>query len=128
MWFALAAGAIAGLLRAHRHGLERNRLLLRLGALLCASALLFPAISITDDLHFEAFLVEDSTSTKRTVSAITYHSPVVDLAWFGFVAFAVLLFFRQRTWNILAPEFSVYRTPLLIRPLLGRAPPTAFLA
>lgn len=127
VWFALAGGAVTALLRAHGCDSERKRLLLRLGALLCASALLFPAISITDDLHYDAFLIEDSSSTKRIVSAITHSSPVGDLAWFGFVAFAFLLLLRRRTWNILVPKFSVYRTPLLIHPLRGRAPPSAFL-
>lgn len=99
--------------------------MLRMGALLCASALLFPSISITDDLHFDAFVIEDSSSTKRLANAIIHHAPIANLAWFGFIAFAFLLISRQRRWCIANVKFSPYETPFLIRPLLGRAPPLA---
>ena len=128
IWFALVAGAVYALLQAYRRGLDRRRFLLALGALLCAAAVLFPSISITDDLHLDAFVMEDSNSTKRLGIAVAHTAPLAVAAWFGFVALALLLVPRQRSWYLAENASSYYRVPLLIRPLLGRAPPAKFLA
>jgi len=123
LWLALAAGAIFGLLRKHRAGADPRALLLGLGALLCAAAMLFPAISITDDLHCDAFVVEDASSTKRLVNAITHAPPLVNLAWFGLLALSFLPFFRQRSWRAVEFLFFAYKNPFLIPPPSVRAPP-----
>lgn len=124
IWFALVAGAVIALLRAHRRDLHGRRFLLDLGALLCASALLFPTISITDDLHLDAFVIEDSNATKRLVNAIAHTVPIAEAISFGFIAFSFLLALRRPAWRTVEVVSSRYKTPLLIRPLLGRAPPT----
>jgi hypothetical protein len=94
-----------------------------LGVLLCAAAVLFPVISITDDLHFDGFVVEDSSSTKRMVNAITHAAPLVDLAWFGLLAFSFLAVPRQHSWRSVDIRFFSYKNPFLIHPPSGRAPP-----
>jgi hypothetical protein len=123
LWLVLAVAAIFGLLRKHRAGSDQRALLLSLGALLCAAAMLFPVISITDDLHFDAFVVEDSSSTKRLVNAITHAAPVIDLAWFGLLALSFLVVFRQRSWRAVEILFFSYKNPFLIQPRSVRAPP-----
>jgi hypothetical protein len=128
LWCTLVGAALAYLVRAHYAAPDRRRLLLGLGALLCAAALLFPAISITDDLHFDAFVVEDSNATKRLVSAITHASPVLDLAWFGFLGIALYSLLRRRNWRAANFVSSCYANPSLIPPLSGRAPPAKALA
>jgi hypothetical protein len=128
IWFALVAAAVYALLQAYRRGLDRRRFLLALGALLCAAAVLFPSISITDDLHLDAFVMEDSNSTKRLGNAVAHTAPLAVAAWFGFVALSFLLVPRQRSWRLAENTASYYKVPLLIRPLLGRAPPSRFLA
>jgi len=128
IWFALVASAFFALLRAYRNGLDRRRFLLALGALLCAAAVLFPTISITDDLHFDAFVMEDSNSTKRLGNAVAHTAPLAVGAFFGFVALVLLQVPRHRSWYLAENASSYYKVPQLIRPLLGRAPPAKFLA
>lgn len=129
LWFALAAAGLSALLHArHRDAQNGRRFFVALFALVCAAALLFPAISITDDLHFNAFVVEDSTATKRSANAIAQAAPVAAVEWFGFALLAFLLTLRQRKWNVVAISPSFYRAPLLSHPAFGRAPPVAFCA
>jgi hypothetical protein len=127
IWFALVAGALLVFLQAYRQGLDRRRALLALGALLCAAAVLFPSISITDDLHLDAFVMEDSNSTKRLSNAVAHSAPLAKVAWLGFVALSFLLLAPQRSWHFAENISTSYEVPLLIRPVLGRAPPSTFL-
>jgi hypothetical protein len=129
LWFVLATGALSALLHARRRNAQSGRgFLVALFALVCAAALLFPAISITDDLHFNAFVVEDSSATKRLVNAIAQAAPIVAVEWFGFALSAFLLTLRQRKWHVVASTSIPYKAPLLTRPALGRAPPVVFCA
>ena len=48
---------------------------LKLAALGCALALLFPVISVTDDLHAQQAVMEDSNPSKRTLQAAS-HAPI----------------------------------------------------
>jgi len=59
-WALLAFGAATLCLRQSERWLARRRLL----ALACMSALLFPVISITDDLHFQQDAFDDSAGRK----------------------------------------------------------------
>jgi hypothetical protein len=99
---------------------------LSLGALLCAGVLLLPVISVTDDLHPQAFVVEDSNSTKRLASGITHDNPVVPAVWLAMVLAALgCVAVRSVSWRF-ADQFSEpYRSPLFNRLILGRAPPTS---
>jgi hypothetical protein len=78
LWFAIAACALVAHLRSRAN---RRQFRLGLGALLCVLTLLLPAISITDDLHFDAIAVEDSSSTKRLVNAAAHASPISQIVW-----------------------------------------------
>ena len=127
IWFGLVASAFFALLQVYRRGSNRRRLLLASGALLCAAAVLFPSISITDDLHFDAFVMEDSNSTKRLGNAVGHTAPLAEAWWFGLIALLCSLFLPQRSWRQDENISSSYKVPLLMRPVLGRAPPATFL-
>jgi hypothetical protein len=128
LWFTLVTGAFTLLLRARRRARNGKRLLLALGALLCVAALLFPAISITDDLHFDAFAIEDSNATKRVANAVAQAAPLAAIEWFGFASLAFLLMSRPPKWRVITTSSSSYQAPFLSSVVLGRAPPSGFFA
>lgn len=68
LWLLLAAGAFLLWGRGVARPPSRRRAL-RLAALASALALLFPVISVTDDLHPQQAVMEDSNPSKRTLKA-----------------------------------------------------------
>jgi hypothetical protein len=123
LWFLIASGAL--LLWLPRSSAHRRQFRQGLGALLCVLALLLPAISITDDLHFEAFAVEDSSSTKRLVSAAAHISPISSVVWFGISVLALFFgAFSQPIWGTLETAFEPHRDSCFPGSILGRAPPS----
>ena len=125
VWLLIAGSALYWHLRSAVR--DRKPFLLALGALCCALLLLFPAISISDDLHFEAVLSEDSSPTKRIASTVAHVVPVQQLAIF-FVVFAALMAALHTTeWCVRTTNPVQYLSALLDRPVLGRAPPVLFL-
>jgi membrane-associated PAP2 superfamily phosphatase len=126
VWFVLAAVGAIALLRNRHCVPERRQLLLHLGALLCAAAIVFPSISLSDDLHSQSFIVEDSKSTKRLTHAVVHANPIAPQFWFA-IAILALRFVAayRRRWRVLESCPVSYRTPLFNRHVLGRAPPAA---
>ena len=124
VWFVLAAVAVMALLRNRHCVPERRHLLLHLGALLCAAAILFPSISLSDDLHFQEFIVEDSKSTKRLSHDVAHANPIAPLFWFA-IAILTIQFVAAcgRRWRLRESSPVSYRSPVFNRRLLGRAPP-----
>ena len=122
LWFAIAAWALVAYLRAP--AAERGQFLLGLAALLCVLTLLLPAISITDDLHFDALAIEDSSTLKRLANAVTHPGPISQLVWFGISLLAMLFAARRRsTWRIVESSFVHRPESQFIHSLSGRAPP-----
>ncbi|HUK47101.1 MAG TPA: hypothetical protein VLW06_05900 [Terriglobales bacterium] len=121
LWFAIAAGALLVWLPISPS--HRRQFRLGLGALLCVLALLLPAISVTDDLHFDTFAVEDSSSSKRLANAPVHVSPISHVVWFAILLVAFLLVVFGPTW--LPAALSSSRRPDFCfgSPILGRAPP-----
>jgi hypothetical protein len=109
LWWNLATG-------------NRRRLWLASGALFCAAILLFPSISVSDDIHADAFLFEDSTLGKRVTAShnIDPARPLHLLT--AFLLFACAMWFERRGRVLEAPTVF-YRTPVFNRHLLGRSPP-----
>lgn len=119
VWTLLAGMAIVVFLNSAPA--RRKQFLLGLGALCCALLLLFPTISVSDDLHFHAFVTEDSNPNKKlvNVSRITgehFTTPVFVLTAESANLFRVIGFVRIAT-------AVPYLSSLLDRPILGRAPP-----
>jgi hypothetical protein len=122
LWFAIAAGALLAYLRVPR--VDRRQFRLGLGALLCVLTLLLPAISISDDLHFEACAVEDSNSTKRLVSAAVHADLVAPVVGFG-IPFIAWLFaaLTRTTWRSAESSFQPCPDSRFHRSIPARAPP-----
>ena len=121
LWLAIAAFALAVHLRGRR---KSRQFRLGLGALLCVLTLLLPAISITDDLHFDTLAVEDSSSSKRLVNAAVHASPASQIIWL-WTSFLALLFagLRGTTWRVQQETFKLRPASLFSSLILGRAPP-----
>ena len=125
LWLGIAAGALVLYLRAR--AADRQQFLLGLGALLCVLTLLLPAISITDDLHFDALAVEDSGTTKRLVIAASQVSPISPVLCFGISLLAMLFAaLRRSAWRAAQNSFGPGPDPQFSHPLFGRAPPVVF--
>jgi hypothetical protein len=122
LWSAIAGSALAVYLRTA--AAEGRQFLLGLGALLCLLTLLLPAISITEDLHFVALAVEDSSTTKRLANPATHASAISHVVWLG-VSLLAMLFAALRgfTWRSAEKSFRPCADPQFSRPVFGRAPP-----
>jgi hypothetical protein len=126
VWFAIASVALGEF--ARRVSPDRQQFLLALGALGCALLLLFPVVSISDDLHVQTFVAEDSFAAKRLVSNAVHARPVSPSLWFGVSLLAILFVgLRRGTWFRSELPALSYRSPLLQHPGLGRAPPASLL-
>jgi len=122
LWVAIAVCAVVARLRHPM--MDRRQFRLGLGALLCVLTLLLPAISITDDLHFDTFAVEDSSSSKRLVNGAVHAGSASQIVWL-WASFLTLLFrgLRRTTWRVRRETFSPWLDLLFPSLILGRAPP-----
>jgi hypothetical protein len=122
VWAIACGTAIAGLLQSRERRSERTQLL-HLGLLLCVAAILFPSISISDDIHNEPFIVEDSRSTKHIAGAKA-PSTIAPLFWLGITSLLLLLCRgRLQSWAVIESRTLFLRTFPYLRDLFGRAPP-----
>ena len=62
VWLAIATIVVADF--ARRSAPDQKRFLMALGALSCALLLLFPAVSISDDLHMQPFFARGFLSNQ----------------------------------------------------------------
>lgn len=125
VWVVIAGTALWCHLRSGSQ--DRKQFLLALGALSCALLLLFPTISVSDDLHVQAIVTEDSSPTKRLASVVTHIAPLHQIAIF--LVFSSLFGALCRTICFVRPAMPApHRSTLLDRPVLGRAPPAVSLA
>jgi hypothetical protein len=73
-WLLIALGAFARwgrrIARTGRKDRRIRQAISPLLALACALAVLFPAISVTDDLHPQLAVIEDSSATRRNVTSV----------------------------------------------------------
>lgn len=113
---------IAGLWRFLRTKPADARVWIGLVALFCAVLLLFPAISISDDLHQEAFIAEDSTSLKK-ISVSQSTSPVLGLAFLLLSVAALFSEVRRKRWLASSSEVRHSVSFLFTHSIADRAPP-----
>ena len=106
--------------------MDRKQFLFALVALSCAILLLFPTVSVSDDLHVQAFVTEDANASKRLLSAAVQAIPI---GFCGMLLAGFLLTAMRRTlWLIRRMKSVLVPTLLCERPVLGRAPPALVLA
>src|SRR5712691_1805293 len=65
LWFAIAIWSFTAVLRNERRRVRASAML----AVICFVALLFPIISITDDIHCDSQLAEETSATRRVSAA-----------------------------------------------------------
>jgi len=118
-WAMLAGTAISAFLSSAPP--RRKQFLIAFGALCCALLLLFPSISVSDDLHLQAFVGEDANPNKRLVN-VAHVS--VELATLVFVLSALLASLFRVFGFIRIAAAAPSLSSLLERPIHGRAPPT----
>jgi hypothetical protein len=123
VWLLIGGIALWAFLGSPSKG--QRQFLFALVALFCAILLLFPAISVSDDLHFQAFVSEDSSVSKRLLTA-AHTSPIESWAP-PLLAFLFTLFGRP-LWFIRTTKSTSRLSALFDRPVLGRAPPALLLA
>jgi len=123
--WAIISGLVIARLLEHRQRRFEPKQLLHLGALLCAALILFPSISVSDDIHSEPFIVEDSRLARHIAGAKSF-AGAVPLIWLAIISSPILLATGHRQWWLIS-EFSetLLRPSPLLRDFLGRAPPAA---
>ena len=126
VWLIVAAAALWRFLGSA--STSRKQFLVALGALVCSLLLLFPSISVSDDLHLQAFVAEDSSPGKRLVNVGGHSALSHQFAMFVTLFSALFAALRRITWFVRNSNPVSYLSALLERPVLGRAPPVSSLA
>ena len=128
-WLLVATGAIVLWLCQKRDGVFTGRmgLLLQSVALACALAVLFPAISATDDLHAAQLAVEASDVARKALRSMNTVSSSSAVDWLHFLPalllLAVMMAPRDRFIHAVS-EFSVFAVEAtFFSSLSSRAPP-----
>ena len=119
VWALLAGTTISAFLSSAQA--QRKQFLLALAALSCALLLLFPSISVSDDLHFHAFVTEDSNPNKKLVRVA--HQSVEHFTTITFVLGALLAALFRVIGFIRIATATPRLLSLLDSPIVGRAPP-----
>jgi hypothetical protein len=118
VWFVIAGVALGDF--ARRAWPDRKQLL----ALGCGLLLIFPAVSVSDDLHLQTFVAEDSFASKRLVSSGAHANPVSPALWCGVSLLANLFVgLRRGSWFRRERPALSYFSPLIRHRGFGRAPP-----
>lgn len=131
IWLLMAVASFAWWRRRFLGaGRERSRGRMTLGpvvALACALAVIFPVISVTDDLHAELAVMEDSSSWRRSVSSVcASHEPAA--RWKHFTPPAVMMTPIEASISHVVASVRLddscrrIETPLLV--LADRSPPS----
>ncbi|HEV2116945.1 MAG TPA: hypothetical protein VGR48_13020 [Terriglobales bacterium] len=92
-WVLVAVAAVVLWLRQNRRGVSAARvsLLLQSIALACALAVLFPAISATDDLHAAQLAVEAQDVARKVLRSMNTVSSSSAVDWLHFLPAFLLL-------------------------------------
>ena len=126
VWLGIAG---AGMVWHLRSGSKDGRqFLLALAALACILLLLFPAISISDDLSAMAFVAEDSTPGKRLASEAAHVVPLGQLGSLVLLAVLLLAGLTRTLWFVGSARDIRSSLTEFHRPVVGRAPPVLSLA
>lgn len=128
-WLLVAIGAIVMWL--HQRGrfasTRRRGLLLQSVALACALAVLFPAISATDDLHAAQLAVEASDVARKALRSMNTVSSSSAVDWLHFLPalllLAVMTVPRRRFIHSVREFFVATLDAAFLSSLTSRAPP-----
>jgi len=116
VWLGIAATSLALVLP---RAIRSRRPLLIVVSLVCALALLFPVVSISDDLSADRDTVEESISIRRIVDAAQHH----DAPLLALLVQAFVLALLTAAIGRVADEQPLYRAVLLTPQTEPRSPP-----
>jgi hypothetical protein len=124
IWLVISAAPIAWWVRTHSFASRRREFCLGVGAMLCVGMLLFPPISVSDDLHNDVFAAEDANSSKKMLVGGTHARasfpcavpPVAPVAAF------LGMFCPTQSYPVLSFTLAS-NSSQFVRLLPGRAPP-----
>ena len=128
-WLLVATGAIVLWLRQSGRTASTGRrgLLLQSVALACALAVLFPAISATDDLHATQLAVEASDVARKALRSMNTVSSSSAVDWLHFLPALLLLAVmtapQRRYIHSAKAVFVSTLDASLLSFLISRAPP-----
>ena len=128
-WLLVATGAIVLWLHQKHDGVSTGRtgLLLQSVALACALAVLFPAISATDDLHAAQLAVEASDVARKALRSMNTVSSSSAVDWLHFLPALLLLAVmtapQRRYIHAVRAFFVSTHDASLLSFLISRAPP-----
>ncbi len=134
IWLLLAAAAVIIWLCQKRGGASagRGRRLLQSVALGCALAVLFPAISATDDLHAAQLAVDASDAARKMLRNMNTMSSSGAVDWLHFLPALLLLVLAVTPWRKFIGKVlqSCALSPQAIFSsiLVSRAPPAGLCA
>lgn len=129
VWFALAITAVFALLHSRRElassgvRFSRTKALVALG---CMAVLLFPVISVSDDLHPSQAIFEDSSKRILHGVAASLNSHAPDCAILLTLLSILALFGTMLAQPLRLAAFSPQVLSGEYSPTAGRAPPAKF--
>lgn len=129
VWLLVATAAIVLWLNQRRCSASTGRrdLLLQSVALACALAVLFPAISATDDLHAAQLAVEASDVARKVLRSMNTVSSSGAVDWMHFLLALLLLAVmaapRRRFIHSVREFFVFTLDAAFLSSVTGRAPP-----
>jgi hypothetical protein len=116
-------GSLIALGMVIRHARDAQRPALMILATVCILCLLFPIISISDDLSPDLEAIEESISIRRVVTALYVHSHELPAVAFAFLA--ILALFSLSFFAFVETHVQTSRTLFLTPQTTPRAPPRA---
>ena len=124
-WLLVALVCAVGLLHRAPRNLHSTKFWVLATAMLCVVVLLFPVISMTDDLHAEVFMAEENG--KRRVNALQVDHQFSNLQAVAVQLVTPVLSLSRSSWPP-AREAAVPRMLEGIRPDWSNRPPPLAIA
>lgn len=124
IWLMISVAPIAWWVRTHSFASRRREFCLGVGAMLCVGMLLFPPISVSDDLHNDLLAAEDANSSKKMLVGGPHAR--VSLPCAGPPVAEAAAFLEMSCASQSCPVLSftpASNSSQSVRLLLGRAPP-----
>ncbi len=124
LWLAVVSTLVIQVWKRRAASEEASHNLLIFGlALVCIAALIFPAISMTDDLHLECMIVENPTKRILQATPGLDHSPGVFAVSLLLLLIASLRLMSAHRLSLRLQFSPVAPLDGFLRPAAGRAPP-----
>lgn len=114
--------------RKHAYAGPRTKMLTSLLALGCVLVLMFPVISVTDDLHYSELAAEDAASSRKVLQALHIEKATTQAVHLDTSALVAVPVHPplSRVLELVIPNNHTGSSILLSLTLPDRAPPVLF--